>query len=138
MADVYWATSYRPAGGERTYAYYYGERRNPDASERITKAQFENRHDYTLYGGSDDLNFDGIPDLYDDAYYAAQEQELTTLDQIERVVYSTGLWTEGIVKGAFLVLPIILMVSITIGLTMGIIRVGVRGTERRLLVRKGE
>lgn len=73
--------------------------------------------------------------MYDDATYY-DEDELSTTDQIERIVYSTGLWTEGILKGAFLVLPIILIISITIGFTMGIIRVGVRGTESRLIVRR--
>ena len=74
------------------------------------------------------------------ADYAAQKDEpepdLDMIDQLERVAYSAGLWSEGIFKGTILVLPAILLMAMAVGLTMGIIRVGVRGTEKYFTIRR--
>ena len=102
-------------------------------------------------GGRHDRNYDSIDDRYqpeildDPTLYpsgsppnlpAPTEADLSTLDQLERVAYSAGLWGEGILKGTILVMPAILLLAMAVGLTMGIIRVGVRGTEKFFPVRR--
>lgn len=58
--------------------------------------------------------------------------------ELERIAYVSGLWFEGIVKGAALVLPPLLLVAMVTGITMGILRLGVRGTERFFTVCRKE
>lgn len=51
-------------------------------------------------------------------------------DQVERILFLTGLWTEGVVKGAALVLPPAFIIALAVGLTMGFVRLGSRSAER--------
>ena len=74
-------------------------------------------------------------DTYNEAQ-AEVESDLDMIDQLERVAYSAGLWSEGILKGTILVIAPVLMIAMAVGLTMGIIRVGVRGTEKFFPIRR--
>ena len=53
----------------------------------------------------------------------------TVEEQLTRVAYTTGLWSEGVFKGVILVLPPALIFAMAVGLTMGIVRQGARGME---------
>tara|TARA_B100001250_G_scaffold392574_1_gene394482 strand:- start:236 stop:436 length:201 start_codon:yes stop_codon:yes gene_type:complete len=55
----------------------------------------------------------------------------TPSEQVERAAYTTGLWFEGIASGAVLALPTALLFALVVGLTMGVVRLGVRGMESR-------
>jgi len=112
------ATGWRRTSGGRT-----GETRYYSPAGEVTEADYfahTGRRDDDA-GGGGDANGGG-----DDAQIAAS------------MTYVTGLWFEGIVKGAAIVLPIILLLSMSAGITMGVIRVGVRGTERFLALCRRE
>ena len=101
-------------------------------------------------GGRHDRNYDSIddrtqPEIANDPTYYPKgppdpleetEGDMDIFDQMERVAYSAGLWSEGILKGTILVLPVILLLAMATGITMGLIRVGVRGTERFFPVKR--
>ena len=111
---------------------------------------------YRTTGGRHDRNYDSIDDrtqpeiANDPAYYPegppterkVVEEDFgspnSPLPELERMAYTAGLWFEGIVKGAILVLPPILVIACAAGITMGLIRVGVRGTERVFAVCRRE
>jgi len=135
VTDTYWS---RRRDG-RVW-YYLGPRHDADNSQLLTKAEwdaYQNRYERDedgrrTSGGGRPENEEG--EEGEEGYKI--ETDLSTFDQVERVIYATGLWAEGIVKGAVLVLPPILLVAMTVGLTMGLIRVGVRGTEKFFPVRR--
>ena len=117
--------------------YYYGPRGDADNSQLLTKAEWDahqNRYERDEDGRR--TSGGGRPESGEEDEGYKIETDLSTFDQVERVIYATGLWAEGIVKGAVLVLPPILLVAMTVGLTMGLIRVGVRGTEKFFPVRR--
>ena len=88
-------------------------------------------------GGRRDLNRDGIDDETGDYLdLTPPEEDLDIFDQLERAAYSAGLWSEGILKGTILVLPVILLLAMATGITMGLIRVGVRGTEKYFPIKR--
>ena len=50
-------------------------------------------------------------------------------DNVERVLFVTGLWSEGVLKGSLLVLPPAFVIAVAVGLTMGFVRLGSRSAE---------
>ena len=132
MTDTYWS---RRRDG-RVW-YYLGPRHDAENSQLLTQAEWdEYRNRYERDEDGRRTSGGGRPDGDGDGEGYKIETDLSTFDQIERVVYAAGLWSEGILKGTVLILGPILMIAIATGLTMGIIRVGVRGTERLLPVRR--
>lgn len=122
--------------------YYFGPRGDAANSQLLTQAEwdaYQNQYERDDEGRrvSGGGRPDGPPLAPEEAgYLLPAESDLSTLDQLERVAYSAGLWGEGILKGTILVMPAILLLAMAVGLTMGIIRVGVRGTEKFLPVRR--
>ena len=151
MTDIFWRRRTSLGEGEQFISYYYGPRGDAENSQSMTKEAWDSRRTNSregTFGGRWDRNFDGTddrtqPNIRNDPTYYPQgsprlleETNLSTFDQIERVVYAAGLWSEGILKGTVLILGPVLMIAIATGLTMAIIRIGVRGTERLLPVRR--
>ena len=131
MTDTYWARR-----GDGRVWYYLGPRHDAENSQLLTQAEwdeYQNRYERDEDGRR--VSGGGRPEGEAEEGYKI-ETDLSTFDQIERVVYAAGLWSEGILKGTILIIAPVLMIAIATGLTMGIIRIGVRGTERLLPVRR--
>lgn len=139
--------------------YYFGEVRNTANSRELTQEEWDEheaarsrgrppgewetlpdgtrRRLVGRVGGRRDLNRDGIDDETGDYLdLTPPEEDLDIFDQLERAAYSAGLWSEGILKGTILVLPVILLLAMATGITMGLIRVGVRGTEKYFPIKR--
>ena len=86
--------------------------------------------DSLAFGGKRDLNRTALRRL---GYYLdlTPPGRRCIFDQLERAPDCWAM-SEGILKGTVLVLPVILLLAMATGITMGLIRVGVRGTERYL------
>ena len=108
------ATGWRRSSGGRT-----GETRYYSPEGEVTKAEWDEhtggKGEVDDAGGGGDGNGGGV-----DAQIGKD------------MLYVTGLWFEGITKGAAIVFPIILLIAISTGITMGLIRLGVRGSEQVL------
>ena len=131
VTDGYWRRE-----GKGQVWYYYGPRGDAENSQLLTQAEWDTHQNRYERDEDGRRTSGGGRPPEDEGYLIPPESDLSTFDQLERVAYSAGLWGEGILKGTILVLPAILLLAMSVGLTMGIIRVGVRGTEKFFPTRK--